>query len=155
MKKIISVILSISLAILSVPASFASAETTGLREKLSVRKLFEENQYVEKLIAHDFEVSGLDKYDNIKQSANSYLVDYGMDHGKVWAPGHTYFHLKDKVDSGLFVITFDIMQQTKDSPTFYIRTGDELYKNEGGVSGNMSERQSWVLSQCCRLDGSK
>lgn len=139
MKKIVSIILSISIAILSLPTSFAASDTGEIREKLSVRKLFEGNKYVENLFAYDFEVSGLDKYENIKQSANSYLVEFGSDHGKVWAPGHTYFHLKEKVDSGLFVISFDIMQQTGDSPTFYVRTGDETHKKEGGDKGKMSE----------------
>lgn len=139
MKRIISILLSISLAIISAPCSLAASNNDFVNEKLSVRKLFEGHQYVQRVISHDFEVSSLDKYLNIKQSANSYLVEFGAEYGKVWSPGHTYFHLDEMVDSGLVVISFDIMQKNNDSPTFYLRTGDEAYKKEGGVSGNMSE----------------
>ncbi len=139
MKKIVSVILCIMVAILSVPTSFAASENGDIREKVSVRKLFEDHQYVEEVFTYDFEVSGLDKYNNIKQVANSHVVEYGMDHGKVWAPGHTYFHLDEKIESGLVVISFDVIQQTKDAPTFYLRTGDEVHKLEGGEFGKMSE----------------
>lgn len=139
MKKLVSILLSISLILLSAPFSFADSAGDFDDEKLSVRKLFEGHQYVQKVMSHNFEVSSLDKYGNIKQSANSYLVEFGGEHGKVWSPGHTYFHLDETVDSGLVVISFDIMQKTNDSPTFYLRTGDETYKKEGGSNGKMSE----------------
>lgn len=139
MKRIISILLSISLAIISAPCSLAASNNDFVDEKLSVRKFFEGHQYVQKVIAHDFEVSSLDKYLNIKQSANSYLVEFGAEYGKVWSPGHTYFHLDETVDSGLVVISFDIMQKNNDSPTFYLRTGDETYKKKGGANGKMSE----------------
>lgn len=139
MKRIVSIILSISLAILSLPTSFAATETDNIREKLSVRKLLEGSQYAEKILAHDFEVSSIDRYENIKQKGNSQLIEFGSDHGKVWSPGHTFFHTKEKVDSGLVIISFDIIQQTSDAPTFYLRTGDETHKKEGGAAGKMSE----------------
>ena len=139
MRKIISIILGISLVVLSAPCSICAVEHNDNTQKLSVKKSFEGNQYVDTLFMYDFEVSSLDKYTNMKQVANSYIVDFGGEHKNVWSPGHTNFNLNDKVDNGLIVISFDIMQQNKDSPTFYLRTGDETYKNEGGDHGKMSE----------------
>lgn len=139
MKRIISIILCISLAILSAPCSFAETESNTVREKFSVRKLLEESQYAENVLSHDFEVSGIDEYDNIRKIGNSSIVEFGGDHGKAWSPGHTFFHSKQKVDSGLVVVTFDFMQQSKETSTFYLRTGDETHKMEGSASGKMSE----------------